>query len=147
MFKHLCFTLCIHAEKCLSSGFLFSRDILRFFFPQECSFSPRPLGKWPFGTKECVGAYGQSLSWHAGEVSGGRSQTRSLLLHTCCPAGAALAGHSRAPQRRRGHPMHEGPLRTIYKTPDNFYPPRSPSAQLLDARFVSLAALKFRLGV
>lgn len=96
---------------------------LKMFFPQECSFSLRPLRRWPFGTKVCVGTHGQSLSWHAGEVSGGRFQTRSLLLHTCCPAGAALAGHSTAPRCRRGHPMHKGPLRTIYKTPDNFYLP------------------------
>lgn len=96
---------------------------LKIFFLQDCSLSLRSLGRWPLGTKVYVGTYGQSLSWHAGEVSRGCSQTRSVLLHTCYPAGAAHTGSSTALWCRTGHPMHKGPLWTICKAPDNFYLP------------------------
>lgn len=127
MFKHLCFALFIHEKrkknKCLSSGLPFSWDTWRYFFPQESSFFQRPPGQWPFGTKVCIGTCGWALSWNVGEVSGGCSQTRSPLPHTCQPAGAAP--HSSG--CRRDYPMHKEPLQTIYKIPRHFYLPFPPN--------------------
>lgn len=96
---------------------------LKTFFLQDCSLSLKPLGRHPLGTEVYVGTYGQSLSWHAGGVSRGCSQTRPVLLHTCSPAGAAHTGSSTALWCRTGHPKHKGPLWTICNTPENFYLP------------------------
>jgi len=97
---------------------LFLGYLKTFFYHRSTACLRDPLGRWPFSTKVCIGTYGPSLSWHTGGVSGGHSQTRSPLPHTCWPAGAALSWAQRAAE---GTIPLKGPLWTVYKTPVHFF--------------------------